>query len=559
MFSFFKRSKKRGKGTDSRSNDTVDSAKGACAHANKLSEPQIQSDRDIQLVQHNRQYENDSVEERAVSSNQSNTPKSSSFFDIMAKGRSRRNSGKNKKQTQPNHNHYNNKRTPTEETNRTLSIDGENIIKSKNAICEKPVSNDENVQWKIDRSTAKQKCDAVDFVVKNKFQLEDQHEQQLQQPLLNIRNNGVVVDVERNCVHDLRQSAENSQRKQYVGESNLDRSGALNFANAITFDKHNRPASPLTSTPPPPTEQHNEFNSPTPTFNEMGQQSTKPHPNQNDDPTVYNPTPTPPPLPIAIAPIITTTTNTHPECFQTPPSPTVIDEIFYEADEQYSPSSSPVPDEDTILNDMIAHNIPVVVNEHFSFTKIDHEKVCVADRVPSFHIAGKTSPPSSVESVDPNYDQIVINNDAIHGDVCEDITPNKHDSPDSGIVDLANNDGVVDVDISQLINKLENETIASSNLNGGGIMKSAFKFDDSSYDNCNSTVNDNNKKNGIVNGGDNKKKVVKRVTFELDSKSLPDVVESTNGVMVIPEENSQRELDQEQQQQNNHQYNGNAK
>ncbi len=522
MFNFFKRSKKRGndrKGTDSRT-DAGDSTKGACAHVNSA-EPQIKSDRGIQLEEHNRQYENDSVEERAVSSNLSNTPKNS-FFHIMAKGRSRRNSGKNKKQNQPN----NNKKT-SDETNRILSIDGENI-KSKNAICEKPVSNDENVQWKIDRSTAKQKCDSVDFVVKNKFQLE--HEQ-LQLPL-NIRNNnnGVVVDIERNCVYDVRQSAENSQQKQYVGESNSDRSGALNFANAITFDKHNRPASPTTFAPPF-TEEHNNSHSQLESFNEMGQQPTKQQSNKDSEPKVNN---SPASMsPIEIIPI------KNPEYFQqTPPSPTVIDEIFYEADEHIA---LPVPDEDTVLNDMIS-NIPVVVNEHFNFTKNDHENMCV-NRVPSFNIAGKTS------SEDPNYDQIVINDDAIHS-VCEDNIPNNHDSPDSGYVDLANNEGAVDVDISQLINKLENETI-SSNFNGGN-MKSAFKYGNGYTDA--SDVNDNSKTFG--SGDVNKKKVVKKVTFELDSKSLPDVVESTNNgptnsITVIPIEINE--------QQNNHQCNGNVK
>lgn len=529
MFSFFKRSKKRGndrKGTDTR-NDAVDdnSAKGACAHVDNLAEPQIQFDRGIQLV---RQYENDSVEERAVSSILSNTPTKSSFFDIMAKGRYRRNSGKNKKQNQPNNN-YNNKRT-SEETNRILSIDGESI-KSKNAICEKPVSNDENVQWKIDSSTAKQKCDSVDFVVKNKLQLEDQHEQ-LQLPL-NIRNNGVVVDIERNCVYDLRQCAENSQQKQYVGESNLDRSGALNFANAITFDKHNRPASP-TYFSPLVAEEHKTFISQPQSFNEMGQQPTKQQTSiQDSEPKVYNP-PTPMP-PIEIIP-----KNINPECFQTPPSPTVIDEIFYEADEHIQLPL--VPDEDTVLSDMIS-NIPVVVNEHFNFTKNDHEKMCV-NRVPSFNIAVKTS-----SSADPNYDQIVINNDAIHS-VCEDI-PNNYDSPDSGIVDLANNEGVVEVDISQLINKLENETI-SSNFNGGN-MKSAFKFESNFNNNDSNHVNDINGGKQFGIGGDIKKKVVKKVTFDLDSKSLPDVVESTNGIMVIPIEDTQNE------QQNNLQCNGNVK
>ncbi|XP_037032855.1 putative leucine-rich repeat-containing protein DDB_G0290503 isoform X1 [Bradysia coprophila] len=525
MFSFFKRSKKRGnndrKGiNDTRTNADV-SAKGACAHENNLAEPQIKSDRDIRLVQHNRQYENDSVDERAVSSNLSTAPKSS-FFDIMAKGRSRRNSGKNKKQTQPNNN-----KKPEETNRRFLSMDGENI-KSKNAVCEKPVSNDENVQWKIDRSTAKQKCDSVDFVVKNKFQLEDQHEQ-LQLPL-NVRNNGVVVDIERNCVYEVRQSAENSQQKQYVGESNLDRSGALNFANAITFDKHNRPASP-TSFTLQFTEEHNQSASQTQNFNEMGQQPTKQQSNKDIEQKVNTPAPM---SPIEILPI------TNPEYFQTPPSPTVIDEIFYEADEHIVP----VPDEDAILTDMIS-NIPVVVNENFNFTKNDHENTCV-NRVPSFHIAGKTSS----SSADPNYDQIIINNDAVHG-ICVDI-PNNHDSPDSGIVDLANNEGAVDVDISQLINKLENETI-SSDLNGGN-MKSAFKFENGFNDSNNNGVNGNSKKFGGSDGGSDKKKVVKRVTFELDSKSLPDVVTaSTNGIMVIPVESNPHE------EHNNHQCNGNVK
>lgn len=515
MFNFFKRSKKRGndrKGTDSR-NNAGDSAKGACAHVTNLTEPQIKSDRGVQLLPHNRQYENDSVEERAVSSNSSNTPKSS-FFDIMAKGRSRRNSGKNKKQNSPNNNKI------TEEANRILSIDGENI-KSKNAICEKPVSNDENVKWKIDRSTSKQKCDAVDFAVKNKFQLEDQHEQ-LQLPL-NVRNNGVVVDIERNCVYDVRHSAENSQQKQYVGESNLDRSGALNFANEITFNKHNRPASPTTfALPFKFTEEHKKSNSQLQSFNEMGQQPTKQH---SSEPKVNNIVSSAPMSPIEIIPIV------NQECFQTPPSPTT-DDIFFEADEHVL---LPVPDEDAVLSDMIS-NIPVVVNEHFNFTKNDHENMCV-NRVPSFIIAGKTS------SADPSYDQIVINNDAIHS-ACQDI-PNNHDSPDSGIVDLANNEGAVDVDISQLINKLENETI-SSNLNGGS-MKSAFKSFESRFNDSND-LNENGKEISI--GGD-KKKVVKKVTFE-DTKSLPDVVESTNGSMVIPE-NSTHE------QQNNHQCNGNVK
>lgn len=518
MFNFFKRSKKRGndrKGTDSRNVvcDSADSAKGACA------QPQIKSDLGIQLPPNNRQYENDSGEkERAVSSNLLSTPKSS-FFDIMAKGRSRRNSGKNKKQQHPPNN---NKRA--EETSRILSIDAGENIKSKNAICEKPVSNDENVQWKIDRSTSKQKCDSVDFVVKNTFQLEDQHEQ-LQLPL-NVRNNGVVVDIERNCVHDVRHNAENSQQKQYVGESNLDRSGALNFANAITFDKHNRPASPTTFAPPF-TEDHQIIISQTQGFNEMGQQPTKHRSNNENEPTVNNSVVSAPMSPIEIIPI------TNPEYIQTtPPSPTTVDDIFYEADEHIV---LPVPDEDAVLNDMIS-NIPVVVNEHFNFTKNDHENMCV-NGVPSFSIAGKTS------SADPSYDQIVINNDAIHS-VCEDI-PNNNDSPDSGILDLANNEGVVDVDISQLINKLENETIPS-NLNGG--MKSAFKSFESRFKDSND-VNDNGKNNSI--GGDNKK-VVKRVTFE-DTKSLPDVVkESTNGSMVIPESDSL-------EQQNNHQCNGNVK
>lgn len=529
MFNFFKRSKKRGndrKGTDSR-NDAGDSTKGACAHVNKLAEPQIKSDRGIQLLQHNRQYENDSVEERAVSSNSASTPKSS-FFDIMAKGRSRRNSGKNKKQQQQQ---PTNNIIAEETTNRILSIDGENI-KSKNAICEKPVSNDEIVEWKIDRSTSKQKCDAVDFVVKNKFHLEDQHEQQLQQLPPNVRNNGVVVDIERNCVYDVRHCAENSQQKQYVGESNLDRSGALNFANEITFDKHNRPASPTTFALPF-TEDNKKSNSQTQSFNEMGQQATKQPSTKDSEPKVNNfVSPAPPMSPIDILPTV------NPDCFQTPPSPT-IDDIFYEADEHVL---LPIPDEeDAALNDMIA-NIPVVVNEHFNFTKNDNENMCV-NRVPSFNIAGKTS-----SSADPNYDQIVINNDAIHSDVCQDIPNNHHDSPDSGIVDLANNEGVVDVDISQLINKLENET-KSSNLNGGGSMKSAFNSFESRFNDS----NDENENNGIKYSIDgDKKKVVKRVTFE-DTKSLPDVVESTNGSMVIPENNLH------EQQQNNHQCDGNVK
>lgn len=511
MFNFFKRSKKRGndrKGIDNR-NDAGDSAKGACAHVNKQAEPQIKSDRGVQFLQHNEQYENDSVEERAVSSNLSNTPKSS-FFDIMAKGRSRRNSGKSKKQHQPN----NSKKI--EETNRILSIDGENI-KSKNAICEKPVSNDENVQWKVDRSTTKQKCDSVDFVVKNKIQLEDQHEQ-LQLPL-NVRNNGVVVDIERNCVYDVRHSAENSQQKQYVGESNLDRSGAFNFANAITFDKHNRPVSPTTFSPPF-AEEHKIFSSQIQTFNEMGQQPTKDNSNKEFQSKINNIVLSAPMSPIEIIPIA------NQEIFQTPPSP--VDDVFYEADEHVL---MPVPDEDTVLNDMIS-NIPVVVSEHFNFTKNDHENMCM-NRVPSFNIAGKTS------SADPNYDQIVINND--ENSVCLDIPNNHHDSPDSGIVDLDNNEGVVD--ISQLINKLENETI-SSNLNGG--MNSAFNSFESRF-NDSSDVNLNDKKFNI--GGD-KKKVVKRVTFE-DTKSLPDVVESTNGSMA-PEINTH-------EQQNNHQCNGSVK
>lgn len=522
MFNFFKRSKKRGndrKGTDNR-NDVDDSAaKGACAHVNKLAEPQIKSDRGVQLPQNNRQYENDSVEERAVASSLSNTPKNS-FFDIMAKGRNRRNSGKNKKHYQQN----NDKRTV--ETNRILSIDGENI-KSKNAICEKLVSNDENVQWKIDRSTtAKQKCDSVDFVVKNKFQLEDQHEQ-LQLPL-NIRNNnGVVVDIERNCVYDVRHSAENSQQKQYVGESNLDRSGALNFANAITFDKHNSPASPTTFALPFIAVDHKKPISQVNSFDEMGQQATKQNPNNKESEfQINNFVPSVPMPPIEIVPIPSQ------EYFQTPPSPTT-DDIFFEADEHVRP----VPDEDA---DIIS-NIPVVVlNEHFNFTKNDHENMCVnVNRVPSFNvIAGKT-----LSSADPNYDQVVINNDAIHS-VCEDI-PNNNDSPDSGIVDLANDEGVVDVDISKLINKLENETI-SSNINGGS-MKSAFSSFESRF-NDSHDGNINGKK--FNNDGD-KKKVVKKVTFE-DQKSLPDVVESTNGSMVIPEDKLQDE-------QNNHQCNGNVK
>lgn len=533
MFSFFKRSKKRGnndrKGIN---NDTRtgadDSTKGACAHGNNLDERQITSDRDIRLVQHNRQYENDSVGERAVSSDQSTAPKSS-FFDIMAKGRSRRNSGKNKKQqTQSN----NNKKA--EETNRQiLSMDGENI-KSKNAVCEKPVSNDENVQWKIDKSTAKQKCDSVDFVVKNKFQIEDQHEQQLQLPL-NVRNNGVVVDIERNCVYEVRQSAENSQQKQNVGESNLDRSGALNFANEITFDKHNRPASPTTFAVQF-TEDNKISDSQTQNINEMGQQPAKQQSNKDIEQRI-NVTPAPITSPIEILPI------TKAEHFATPPSPTVIDEIFYEADEHIT--VPPVPDEDAILTDMIS-NIPVVVSEHFNFTKNDHENMCV-NRVPSFTIAGITS-----SSADPNYDQIVINNDAMHG-VCVDM-PNNHDSPDSGIVDLANDEGAIDVDISQLINKLENETI-SSNLNGGN-MKSAFKFDNNNTNSFNDSKSDVNGNGKIVGdtGGSDKKKVVKKVTFELDSKTLPDVVTaSTNGIMVIPVENDSYE------QQNNHQCNGNVK
>lgn len=556
MFSFFKRSKSR---IDQRQQ------KNACA-TNELNREKLQKpveEKPIknvvptvvsQSLQQLQQYEHESIGERASSSSNSNSK--NGFFDIMAKGKNRRNNGKTKyqqQQQQPlkqklenstnkangqtksftDRNQQNNNKTTIQPCDQPICTSKPQSSfssppsqtpapsSSTTIISQKP--NNENNSVKLDSNNVENEKKEIydDCVPSSKNNYQNIENNYNTNTIIANKNNELAT----NCVHDndnVRHfSDKNSEQKQYgdcVTDNDYE-NGAADFIKGIIFEKYKRPISPIYIRPTADVTSiklTNIEHDDTIETTIMGQQPTKVQNLSNNRPTKYK----------SQSSITSYQASTSP-----PTTPNDEKDIFYEAASDNIPTSVdrfPFNNNSTVSNNNCSSTFASIVssenfnncakneNNHFSVGSVDDEPRKIVSNSAVANLNYNNDDNSSSNNND-DCRHIVINNDANLSIVQEKLNNNENDSPDSGIhIDIS--------DISQVIDKLQqNEHTNSSNSStnndtncfyhsndcfdsaggGGGCEQSAFNHkenlensndDDDEYTSYENCENDDNEK-----------------------------------------------------------------